>query len=215
MSSGRYGTSGSAVPAQGTSGERRSLASRRRQGGVERVQQRRGVACSQETRIGRGVVGTARRRKKLCGPGGAGRDLGCDGACQPGSTRRTRVGQGVGQPAVSPICSVSPECRAGGGRRRWGGRWRVVGSVDRWSCVTQSADCGAQVVMDWRKERARPTVEPGEVRAGGGDGQVTGRQDGSRLKAATRSVAHGQCSARRSVVRRAERTTTPAVCSSV
>jgi len=41
--------------------------------------------------------------------------------------------------------------------------------------------------------------------------QVTSRQDGSRPKAATSSVAHGQPSARRSVVRRVERTTTPAV----
>ena len=40
-------------------------------------------------------------------------------------------------------------------------------------------------------------------------------QFGSRVKAATRSSAQGQPSAMRKVVRRAERTSTPAVCKSV
>ena len=50
---------------------------------------------------------------------------------------------------------------------------------------------------------------------GGADGQVTTAHPGTRAKAMTRSLAHGQFSAMRKVVRRAERTRTPALCSSV
>jgi len=83
-------------------GRVRSLASRRRRDRVERVELGEGDACSQEPRIGRSVVRTARRRR-LCESGGSGRDLRCDGACQPGSTGRTPVQLGIRQPAVSSL----------------------------------------------------------------------------------------------------------------
>lgn len=45
--------------------------------------------------------------------------------------------------------------------------------------------------------------------------QVTVAQPGNRPKAATSSSAHGQLSAMRKVIRRAERTSRPAACSNV